>query len=148
MLNGITLSIKAGDHVAICGRTGSGKTSLILSLLKMVEIVEGSISIDGVDISTLSNAEVRSRINVVSQDPFILPGSIRFNVDPLNHATDEDITQALRRVRLWSIVEEQGGIDKEMDLTSWSAGQKQLLCFARAMVKRSKILILDEAMSR
>ncbi|KAM0458751.1 hypothetical protein ACHAPV_005740 [Trichoderma viride] len=147
VLNGITLSIKAGDHVAICGRTGSGKTSLILSLLKMLEIVEGSISIDGVDISTLSNAEVRSRLNVVSQDPFILPGSIRFNVDPLNHASDEDITQALRRVRLWSIVEEQGGVDEEMDLSSWSAGQKQLLCFARAMVKRSKILILDEAMS-
>ncbi|KAM0472660.1 hypothetical protein ACHAPX_008621 [Trichoderma viride] len=147
VLNGISLSIKAGDHVAICGRTGSGKTSLILSLLKMLDIVEGSISIDGVDISTLSNAEVRSRINVVSQDPFILPGSIRFNVDPLNHASDEDIVQALRRVRLWSIVEEQGGIDEEIDLTSWSAGQKQLLCFARAMVKRSKILILDEAMS-
>ncbi|UKZ71355.1 uncharacterized protein TrAtP1_012315 [Trichoderma atroviride] len=147
VLNGITLSIKAGDHVAICGRTGSGKTSLILSLLKMLEIVEGSISIDGVDTSTLSNAEVRSRINVVSQDAFILPGSIRFNVDPLNHASDEDIIQALRRVRLWSIVEEQGGIDEEIDLSSWSAGQKQLLCFARAMVKRSKILVLDEAMS-
>lgn len=148
MLNGITLSIKAGDHVAICGRTGSGKTSLILSLLKMLEIVEGSISIDGVDISTLSNAQVRSHINVVSQDAFILPGSIRFNVDPLNHASDEDITQALRHVRLWSIVDEQGGIDKDIDLSSWSAGQKQLLCFARAMVKRSRILILDEAMSR
>ncbi|KAL7923567.1 multidrug resistance-associated protein [Trichoderma austrokoningii] len=147
VLNGISLSIKAGDHVAICGRTGSGKTSLILSLLKMLEIVEGSISIDGVDISTLSNAEVRSRLNVVSQDAFILPGSIRFNVDPLNRASDEDIIQALRRVRLWSIVDEQGGIDEEIDLSSWSAGQKQLLCFARAMVKRSRILILDEAMS-
>lgn len=114
----------------------------------MLEIVEGSISIDGIDLSTLSNAEVRSRINVVSQDPFLLPGSIRFNVDPLNHASDEDIIQALHRVRLWSIVNEQGGIDKEIDLSSWSAGQKQLLCFARAMVKRSRILILDEAMSR
>lgn len=148
VLNGISLSIKAGDHVAICGRTGSGKTSLILSILKMLEIVEGSISVDGVDISTLSNAEVRSRINVVSQDPFLLPGSIRFNVDPLNRASDEDIMQALRRVRLWSIVDNQGGMDEEIDLSSWSAGQKQLLCFARAMVKRSRILILDEAMSR
>jgi ATP-binding cassette subfamily C (CFTR/MRP) protein 1 len=148
VLKGVSLSIKAGEHIAICGRTGSGKTSLILSLLKMLEIVEGSISVDGVDISTLSNAEVRSRINVVSQDPFILPGSIRFNVDPLNRASDEDIIEALRHVRLWNLVDEQGGIDEELDLSSWSVGQKQLLCFARAMVKRSKILILDEAMSR
>jgi ABC-type multidrug transport system fused ATPase/permease subunit len=148
VLTGVSLSIKAGQHVAICGRTGSGKTSLILSLLQMIEIVEGSISIDGVDLSTLTCAEVRSHINVVSQDPFLLPGSIRFNVDPLNVASDEDITRALDRVRLLTIVDEQGGIDKEIDLSSWSVGRKQLLCFARAMVKRSKILILDEAMSR
>ncbi|KAM0245872.1 hypothetical protein ACHAQJ_010417 [Trichoderma viride] len=113
----------------------------------MIESDEGSISIDGVDLSTLACTEVRSRINVVSQDPFLLPGSIRFNVDPLNGASDDDIIRALDRVRLWTIVDEQGGIDKEIDLSSWSVGRKQLLCFARAMVKKSKILILDEAMS-
>ncbi|KAK4073442.1 uncharacterized protein Triagg1_5268 [Trichoderma aggressivum f. europaeum] len=147
VLSGVSLSIKAGKHVAICGRTGSGKTSLILSLLQMTEIVEGSISIDDVDLSTLACAELRSRINVVSQDPFLMPGTIRFNVDPLNGASDEDITRALDQVRLRTIIDEQGGIDKEIDLSSWSSGQKQLLCFARAMLKKSKILILDEAMS-
>ncbi|KAL7934474.1 P-loop containing nucleoside triphosphate hydrolase protein [Trichoderma chlorosporum] len=147
VLNGVTLSIMPGQHVAICGRTGSGKTSLILSLLQMTEIVEGSISIDGVDLSTLSCAEVRSRINVVPQDAFLMPGTVRFNVDPWNSASDEDVIRALEHVRLRTIIEEQGGMDEEIDLSSWSAGQKQLLCFARAMLKKSKILILDEAMS-
>ncbi|EHK17094.1 uncharacterized protein TRIVIDRAFT_195099 [Trichoderma virens Gv29-8] len=147
VLNGVSLLIESGQHVAICGRTGSGKTSLILSLLQMTEIVEGSISVDGVDLSTLTCAEVRSRINVVPQDPFLMPGTVRFNVDPLNGASDEDIVRALEDVRLWTMIDEQGGLDKELDLSSWSAGQKQLLCFARAMLKRSKILILDEAMS-
>lgn len=114
----------------------------------MMEIVEGSISIDGVDLSTLTCEQVRSRLNVVSQDPFLMPGSIRFNVDPFGSASDEEIHRALDRVRLRTIVDDQGGIYKEIDPSSWSAGQKQLLCFARAMVKKSRILILDEAMSR
>ncbi|OTA07898.1 hypothetical protein A9Z42_0088200 [Trichoderma parareesei] len=147
VLNGITLSIKPGEHVAICGRTGSGKTSLILSLLQMTEIIEGSISIDSVDLSTLSHSLVRSRINVVPQDPFLLPGTVRFNVDPLGGASDEEVVRALERVRLKAFVDDKGGIDGEVDLESWSGGQKQLLCFARAMLRRSKILILDEAMS-
>ncbi|PTB72853.1 P-loop containing nucleoside triphosphate hydrolase protein [Trichoderma longibrachiatum ATCC 18648] len=147
VLTGITLSVKPGEHVAICGRTGSGKTSLILSLLQMTEIIEGSISIDGVDLSTLSHARVRSRINVVPQGPFLLPGTVRFNLDPWGSASDEEVVRALERVRLKAFVDRKGGLDEEVDLESWSGGQKQLLCFARAMLRRSKILILDEAMS-
>jgi ATP-binding cassette subfamily C (CFTR/MRP) protein 1 len=140
--------VEPGQHIAICGRSGSGKTSLVLSLLQMIEVNEGKITIDEVDISTLSHSELRSRINVVSQDPFLIPGTVRFNVDPFLVVPDEQIQHALNRVGLWTIVQEQGGLDKVMDTEAWSTGQKQLLCFARAMVRQCKILVLDEAMSR
>lgn len=77
-----------------------------------------------------------------------MPGTIRFNIDPFGKVSDEDIIRALERVRLWAIISEKGGLSKEIDTSMWSAGQKQLLCLARAMVRNSKVLILDEAMSR
>ncbi|TDZ36526.1 ABC transporter atnG [Colletotrichum spinosum] len=151
VLKGVSLSIKAGDHVAICGRSGSGKTSLVLSLLQMTNVSKGKIEIDGIDVSNLLPSELRSRINVVSQDPFLMPGTIRFNLDPLatvpNDHSDARITQALDRVGLARHVQEQGGVGAEMDDKAWSAGQKQLLCMARAMLRQCKLLILDEAMS-
>ncbi|KAK0615177.1 ABC transporter [Bombardia bombarda] len=154
ILKNISLSIQPRQHIAICGRSGSGKTSLILSLLKMIEAQKGKITLDGVDISTLSHAYVRSHvINVVPQDPFLMPGSIRFNLDPLQSLSavpdgEEMMIRALERVGLWAIIKDQhGGLDGEMDETMWSAGQKQLFCLARAMVKKCKVVVLDEAMS-
>ncbi|KAH7359713.1 multidrug resistance-associated protein [Pyrenochaeta sp. MPI-SDFR-AT-0127] len=147
VIKGVSFTIRPSEHVAFCGRSGCGKTSTILALLQMIETREGHITVDGIDVSTVPYTDVRSRFNVVPQDPLLMPGTIRFNIDPFGKALDKEIIQALERVRLWKVISEYGGLGKEMDTTTWSTGQKQLLCLARAMIRNSKLLILDEAAS-
>lgn len=148
VLKGITMSIRAGEKIAICGPSGSGKTSLILALLRMIEIQHGSINIGSVTITDHPREEVRSELNVVTQEPFLMPSTVRFNLDPYQSASDEDIITVLKKLGFWESIEQQGGLDMPMKATSWSMGQRQLLCLGRAMVRRGKILILDEATSR
>lgn len=114
----------------------------------MIELSGGSISIDGIDLSTIPRQEIRARITGVSQDPFLIKGSVRLNADPNGTATDDKITDALRSVHLLSIIEQKGGLDIDIDEIHLSQGQKQLFCLARAMLRHSSILILDEATSK
>jgi ABC-type multidrug transport system fused ATPase/permease subunit len=126
----------------------SGKSSLVLAIFRMIELSSGNITIDGIDLSTIPREEIRSRITGVAQDPFLIKGTVRLNADPNGTATDDDIRNALRSVQLLPTVEEKGGIDADIEDIHLSQGQKQLFCLARAMLRHSSILILDEATSK
>ncbi|KAF7594114.1 hypothetical protein BBP40_010113 [Aspergillus hancockii] len=147
VLRNVTLSVQAGEKVGICGRTGSGKSSLLMSMFRMVELSSGSIMIDGVDISKVPRQEVRSRINGVAQSPLLIRGTVRENIDPTKCHTDTAIMEALQSVQLSIKVQENGGLDTDVDELFLSHGQKQLFCLARAILRHGNILILDEATS-
>jgi ATP-binding cassette, subfamily C (CFTR/MRP), member 1 len=147
VLSNVTLSVKHGQKVAICGRTGSGKSSLILALLKMIDLTGGTIMIDGIDTSRVPRDILRSKLVTLPQDFFSLTGTVRFNADPLGQASDEQIIAALEQVKLWNLIRIKGGLDANMDTNLLSHGQSQLFSFARAMLQENPILILDEPTS-
>lgn len=123
----------------------SGKSSLVSALLRMLELESGTISVDGVNISTIPRQEVRSRLNTIPQEPLFLHGSVRENLDPLEVATDERLTEVLGSVHLWDFFESRGGLDEDLNDETLSHGQRQLFCLARAVIKPSTVLIMDEA---
>lgn len=126
----------------------SGKSSLVSTLLRMLELEAGTISIDSINISTIPRQEVRRRLNTLPQEPFFLQGSVRDNIDPLHMASDDRIVTVLRTVYLWQVFEAHGGLDADMSEELLSHGQRQLFCLGRAIVKPGSVFIMDEATSR
>lgn len=135
-------------HLSQANHEDSGKTSLMLSIFRMIELNSGTIDIDGLDISTIPRQEIRSRLNGVSQDTVFIKGSVRLNADPTNSSSDRAIWDALKSVQLMNVVQEKGGLTVNIDDLHLSHGQKQLFCLVRAILHPSKILVLDEATSK
>ena len=149
ILKDINYTFEGGEKYGIVGRTGSGKSSMVLGIARIIEPKNGNIIIDGINIQKINLDFLREHLSIVPQDPFLFEGTLRDNIDPLNKYSDEKIINVLNDFCLFNELNNKEKLEYEIKENgkNISPGQKQLICFARAAIKRNKIVILDEATS-